>query len=241
MTTDAAGRWDTVPADKRDRIDPRGLWRDLRVVPAAGAPRPALFLDRDGTIIEEVDYIARPEDVRAIAAALELIAGANARGIPVVVVTNQGGIGRGLLDWADYVAVDDAMATALAAAGAFVDAVYANPHAPPAQGAPPPFGRKPDPGMLTAAAEDLGLDLTRSWIAGDHVTDLAAGRNAGLALGWLVPSGHGARHGPDAAALAVVGFEVVVGRDLGALTARLDALSTSDAETLYEDPTRQEP
>ena len=241
MTTDAAGRWDTVPANKRDRIDPRGLWRDLRIVPPTGAPRPALFLDRDGTIIEEVDYISRPEDVRAIAAALDLIAGANARGIPVVVVTNQGGIGRGLLDWADYVAVDDAMSAALAAAGAFVDAVYANPHAPPAQGAPSPFGRKPDPGMLTAAAEDLGLDLTRSWIAGDHATDLAAGRNAGLALGWLVPTGHGVRHGPDAEALAVPAFEVVVGRDLGVLTARLDALSTSHAETLYEGPLPEEP
>ncbi len=204
-------------------------------------PTPAIFLDRDGTIIEEVEFFPGPEDVRAIAAALDLIAGANARGIPVVVVTNQGGVGRGLFDWTDYVAVDDAMATALDAAGAFVDAVYANPHAPPAQGAPPPFGRKPDPGMLTAAAEDLGLDLTRSWIAGDHVTDLAAGRNAGLALGWLVPSGHGARHGPDAAALAAPGFEVVVGRDLGVLAERLDALSTSDAETLYEGPTRQEP
>ncbi len=241
MTTDAAGRWDTVPANRRDRIDPRGLWRDLRIVPPTGPPRPALFLDRDGTIIEEVDYIARPEDVRAIAAALELIVGANARGIPVVVVTNQGGIGRRLLDWADYVAVDDAMATALDAAGAFVDAVYANPHAPPAQGAPMPFGRKPDPGMLTAAAGDLGLNLTRSWIAGDHVTDLAAGRNAGLALGWLAPTGYGARHGPQAEALASPGFEVVVGRDLGALAARLDALSTSDAETLYEGPSPEEP
>jgi len=233
VTTDAAGRWETVPADKRDHIDPRGLWRDPRSVPPAGASRPALFLDRDGTIIEHVDYIARPEDVRAIAAALELIAGANARGIPVVVVTNQGGVGRGLFDWTDYVAVDEAMSGVLAAAGAFVDAVYANPHAPPAQGAPLPFGRKPDPGMLTAAAEDLGLDLTRSWIAGDHVTDLAAGRNAGLALGWLVPTGYGARHGPQAEALASPGFEVVVGRDLGVLASRLDALSTSDAETRY--------
>ena len=230
MTTDAAGRWETVPADKRDHIDPRGLWRDPRIVPSAGASRPALFLDRDGTIIEEVDFISKPEDVRAIAAALDLIAGANAHGIPVVVVTNQGGIGRGLLDWADYVAVDDAMSAALDAAGVFVDAVYANPHAPPAQGAPMPFGRKPDPGMLTAAAEDLGLDLARSWIAGDHVTDLAAGRNAGLALGWLVPTGYGARHGAEAEALSGSDFEVVVGRDLAALAGRL--------ETLYEGTSR---
>ena len=97
----------------------------------------------------------------------------------------------------------------MTAAGARIDAVYACPHMPVE---PLLFGRKPDPGMLTAAAE-LNLDLTASWIAGDCATDIEAGRRAGLRGGWLVPIGFGARDG----------FEVVVGEPLDRLADRLDA------------------
>ena len=213
-----------IPDSLRHRIDERGLWRDLRgPAPVGGtrngAARPALFLDRDGTIIDEVPYLARPELVRVIPEAAAAIARANGLGMPVVVVTNQSGIERGVFDWQTYAAVEDAVAAAVADAGGRIDAVYACPRMP---AEPLPFGRKPDPGMLRAAAKDLNLDLARSWIAGDCATDIEAGRRAGLCGGWHVPTGFGPRDAPVARGLAREGFEVVVGEPLDRLGARLD-------------------
>ncbi len=107
----------------------------------------------------------------------------------------------------------------MTATGARIDAVYACPHMPVE---PLLFGRKPDPGMLTVAAE-LNLDLAASWIAGDCATDIEAGRRAGLRGGWLVPIGFGARDATVARGLARDGFEVVVGEPLDRLADRLDA------------------
>ena len=208
----------TVPDGPRGRIDDRGLWRDLCGPRPAGPPRPALFLDRDGTVIEEAPYLSDPALVRPIAQAITTIVRANALGIPVVVVTNQSGLARGYFDWATYAAVEDAVAAAVTAADARIDAVYACPHMP---AEPLPFGRKPDPGMLTAAAADLNLDLAASWIAGDCATDVEAGRRAGLRGGWLVPTGFGARDATVARGLARDGFEVVVGEPLDRLADRL--------------------
>ena len=85
-----------------------------------------------------------------------------------------------------------------------------------------PFGRKPDPGMLTTAAAELGLDLGLSWIAGDCATDIEAGLRAGLRGGWLVPTGYGARDAEAARSLRGEDFEVVVGEPLDGLAERLD-------------------
>ena len=207
-----------LPDSLRYRLDERGLWRDLHAPVPNGPPRPALFLDRDGTIIDEVPYLARPELVRVIPEAAAAIARANALAMPVVVVTNQSGIERGCFDWQTYAAVEDAVVVAVADAGGRIDAVYACPRM---LAEPLPFGRKPDPGMLTAAAEDLGLDLARSWIAGDCATDIEAGRRAGLLGGWLVPTGFGPRDAPVARGLARDGFEVIVGEPLDGLGERL--------------------
>ncbi len=217
--------WQPVPAEFRHRVDDHGLWRELRSPPAAGAPRPALFLDRDGTVIDEVPFLSAPEDVRPIADALTAIVRANSLGVPVVVVTNQSGIGRGHFGWPEYAAVEQAVAAAVAAAGGRVDAVYANPHPPAFDPDVPSPDRKPAPGMLLRAARDLNLDLAASWIAGDSATDLEAGRRAGLPLGWLAPTGYGARDAATARSLAGPGFAVVVGRSLAALAARLDELA----------------
>ncbi len=227
VAVDGGAPWPTVPAELRDRVDDQGLWREVRSPPAAGARRPALFLDRDGTIIEEVPYLSRPRDVRPISEALAAIVGANGRGIPVVVVTNQSGIGRGTFGWTEYAAVEDAVAAAFAAVGARIDAVYASPHAPSADSESGSPYRKPEPGMLLRAASDLNLDLAASWIAGDCATDVEAGRRAGLRLGWLAPTGYGARDAAAARSLATPGFEVVVGHGLDALTARLDELTAA--------------
>ena len=203
-----------------DRIDCNGLWREIHTpAPIGAAPRPALFLDRDGTVIEESPYLSDPGLVRVIPVAMTTIVHANQLGIPVVVVTNQSGIGRGYFDWQTYAAVEDAVTAAVIAAGGRLDAVYACPRAPEE---PLPFGRKPDPGMLTTAAAELVLDLSASWIAGDSATDIEAGRRAGLRGGWLVPTGYGARDAEAARSLVGEGFEVTVGEPLDGLSARLE-------------------
>ncbi len=227
---DPAADLPPVPPELRDVVEGDGLWRQLRSPPAGGAPRPALFLDRDGTIIDEVPYLSRPADVRVIPGATQMIARANALGVPVVVVTNQGGIGRGYFGWAEYAAVEAAVGAAVSAAGGRIDALYAAPHAPTPDPARQSPYRKPAPGMLLRAAEDLNLDLGASWIAGDCATDVEAGLRAGLLRGWLVPTGYGLRDVDAARALARSGFDVVVGEDLAALTARLDALASPRLE-----------
>ncbi len=157
--------------------------------------RPAVFLDRDGTINVEVDHLARAEEVVLLPGSGAAIARLNARGIPVVVVTNQSGIGRGLFSWEDYAAVKARLADLLAAEDARWDAAYEAPHHPEARGEyahPDHPDRKPNPGMLLRAAEELGLDLSRSWMVGDKQIDLQAGLNAGCRVA-LVQTGYGAR------------------------------------------------
>ena len=217
--------WQPVPAEFHSRVDDDGLWRELRSPPAPGAPRPALFLDRDGTVIEEIGYLSRPDDVRPIADALAAIVRANALEVPVVLVTNQSGIGRGHFGWREYAAVEERLAALIAKDGGRIDALYASPHPPaPDPGAQSPY-RKPAPGMLLRAAGDLNLDLGASWIAGDCASDIEAGRRAGLPLGWLTPTGYGARDAARARSLAGPVFTVVVGRGLAALAARLEELA----------------
>lgn len=165
--------------------------------------RPAVFLDRDGTINVEVDHLCRVEDVVLIPGAAAAIARLNADGIPVVVVTNQSGIGRGKFDWADYHAVMARIAALLATEGARWDAAYAAPHHPAGNGDyghPDHPDRKPNPGMLLRAAAEHGLDLARSWMVGDKAIDLQAGRNAGCRTA-LVRTGYGAATDPSAAEL----------------------------------------
>jgi D-glycero-D-manno-heptose 1,7-bisphosphate phosphatase len=168
--------------------DDIGLWREL------GEPRevsrPALFLDRDGVIVEDTNYVGRAQDVRMIDGVAAAIARCNRLGIPVVVVTNQSGIGRGLYGWDGFHSVQATIAKALAAAGAHLDGVFACAYhgeaVEPFRIADHPW-RKPNPGMLLAAAAGLNLDLSRSWIVGDRASDLAAALAAGLAGGNLVP------------------------------------------------------
>lgn len=187
---------------------PRSRWRPILILPddeglwaqrcdtAVPAGRPALFLDRDGVIVEEVDFLARAQDVKLSVGVGRAIAAVNAAGLPVVVVTNQSGIARGLFGWAEFEAVQREIAAQLARHGARLDAVLACAHhelgSPPFDRAGHPW-RKPGPGMLAEANAMLGMDMARSWIVGDRLTDLGAGFNAGLAGGWLALTGYGER------------------------------------------------
>jgi len=174
-------------------------------------PRPALFLDRDGVIVEDVGYLHRPGDVRLVPGAAEVIAAANRAAVPVIAVTNQSGIGRGLYGWAEFTETEARIAADLAARGAHLNMIVACPFH--ADGTPPyrhpahPC-RKPQPGMILRAGARLGLDLARSWIVGDRATDLAAGCAAGLAGGLHVLTGHGPAERQKAQDIATKRFQV---------------------------------
>ena len=159
------------------------------------ALRPAVFIDRDGTLNEEVGYLHRPEDVVLVGGAAAALARLNALGIPVIVVTNQSGIGKGRYDWEDFHAVMDRIRELLALEGASMDGIYVAPHHERGQGEyahPDHPDRKPNPGMLMRAAEEHDLDLGRSWMVGDKELDLGAGRNAGCQVA-LVRTGYGSK------------------------------------------------
>jgi len=148
--------------------------------------RPGLFLDRDGVINEECNYLHDPKDLVMIPGVAQAIAAINRRGVPVIVVTNQAGIGRGYYDVPAYESVNRAITEILAASAARVDAWYFCPHRPDAGCA----CRKPLPGMLLSAERDLNLDLRRSLLVGDKDSDLQAARAVG-ARTVLVRTGYG--------------------------------------------------
>lgn len=183
---------------------------------AGAVRRPALILDRDGVVVEEVHFLHRPQDVRLLPGAAALIAQARAQGLCVVLTTNQSGIARGLFGWAAFEETQDEVEARLAAEGAGFDLVLACPFHPDGR---PPYDRehdcrKPRPGMLLRAAERLALDLSASWVVGDRARDLEAGRAAGCAGGLHVLSAHGEAERQAAAALASGLFQVRLGRDV---------------------------
>lgn len=182
-----------------------GIWRQLLTRVTGVNPRPALFLDRDGVIVEEVHYLHRIKDMKVMPGAADVIGRANRAGVPVVVVTNQAGIGRGKYGWKEFIAVQDAMLDELASAGAYVNAVFACPHH--AEGVAPYDiadhpARKPNPGMLLAAAELLPIGFEGSWIVGDRAGDIEAAKRAGCSGGVHVSCGHGSEPGERDAAMA---------------------------------------
>jgi D-glycero-D-manno-heptose 1,7-bisphosphate phosphatase len=143
--------------------------------------KPAVFLDRDGTIIEDAGYIADPAAVRLLPGAAPAIARLNRAGMPSVVVTNQSGIARGLLDEAAYASTARRLDELLAAAGARLDAHYHCPHHPDLTGACE--CRKPGLLLYRRAAAEHGLDLAGSWWVGDRLRDvLPAERFGGKGL-----------------------------------------------------------
>jgi D-glycero-D-manno-heptose 1,7-bisphosphate phosphatase len=148
--------------------------------------RPGLLLDRDGVINEECHYLHDPKDLVMIPGADKAIAEINQCNIPVAVVSNQAGIGRGLYGVEAYNAVNRAIADHLAQGAAHIDAWYFCPHT--SQDAC--LCRKPLPGMLIEAAKDLNFDLRDAVFVGDKESDLAAARAAGCRA-VLVRTGYG--------------------------------------------------
>ena len=130
----------------------------------------AVFLDRDGTIIEDPGYLADPAAMRLLPGAADAIARLNRAGLPAIVVTNQSGIARGLYDEAAYAATTRRLAELLAGRGARVDAQYHCPHHPDFSG--PCECRKPGVLLYQRAAADFDLHLARCWWVGDRLRDV---------------------------------------------------------------------
>jgi D-glycero-D-manno-heptose 1,7-bisphosphate phosphatase len=153
--------------------------------------RPAVFLDRDGTINAEVDYLSDPDQLVLLPGAGRAIARLNAAGYLTVVVTNQSGIARGLLSEQRLDEIHARLRQLLAQEGGALDAIHHCPHHPTIGAAPYRREcdcRKPLPGMYERAARELGLDLQRSWAVGDSPRDLEAAAALGVP-GILVASG----------------------------------------------------
>ena len=155
--------------------------------------RPAVFIDRDGTLTEEVGYVNHPRRLRLLPRSAEAIRRLNASGVAAVVVTNQAGIARGYFSDDVLRATNDALVAQLKDAGARLDGIYVCPHHP-TEGEPPYRAacdcRKPAPGLLKRAAADLGLDLAASTMVGDKASDLVPARTVG-ARAVLVLTGYG--------------------------------------------------
>jgi D-glycero-D-manno-heptose 1,7-bisphosphate phosphatase len=146
--------------------------------------RPAVFLDRDGTLIRDVNYVGKPEQVELLPGAARALRRLNEAGWPVIIVTNQSGIARGFYTVADYEAVQREVESQLAAHGARIDAAYMCPHLPDITG--PCECRKPGTLLFRQAAEAHDLDLARSWYVGDRMRDVLPAQALG-GRGLLVP------------------------------------------------------
>jgi D-glycero-D-manno-heptose 1,7-bisphosphate phosphatase len=160
-------------------------------------PRPgqaAVFLDRDGTLIEDIGYLRHVRDLALFPWTVDAVRALNQAGLPVVVITNQSGVGRGILTEAVVEQLHRHLSAVLDEGGARIDAYYYCPHHPEAS--VPAYRtrcdcRKPGRGMIDRASADLGLDPARSFVVGDKWLDVGAARAVG-ARGILVRTGYGA-------------------------------------------------
>jgi D-glycero-D-manno-heptose 1,7-bisphosphate phosphatase len=165
--------------------------------------KPAVFLDRDGVLIEERNYLHRVGDVTflpGVAAALKRLSDA---GFKLFIVSNQSGVGRGYFTLADVERVNEHLRRELARAGVRIEKIYTAPEAP----GQPSRGRKPSPQFLFDARDEFGVDLAQSFMIGDKLIDLECGWNAGVKKSILVRTGYGAkleRKSPEPLKVAVM-------------------------------------
>lgn len=163
----------------------------------------AVFLDRDGTIIAEKNYLRKVEDVAILPGAARALKRLQDGGFKLFIVSNQSGVGRGYFTLADVETVNAHLCHELARDGVRLEKIYIAPEAPDA----PSRGRKPSPQFVFDARDEYGLDLGQSYMIGDKLIDLECGWNAGVKKCLLVRTGYGAeleRNSPSKLGAAVV-------------------------------------
>ena len=190
-------RLDRVAEDVRSGAVARG---------SLDVKRPAIFLDRDGTINEEVSYVWRPEQLKLIPGAAAAVRQLREAGYRIVVITNQPVIARGDCTTAELLRIHDYMEMELSRKGAFIDGIYYCPHHPDKgfEGERPELKldcdcRKPRAGMVLQAERELNLDLSKSWLIGDRTSDVQTAYNCGVRSVLLRTGigGHDQRHSAD--------------------------------------------
>ncbi|HUK62741.1 MAG TPA: HAD family hydrolase [Dongiaceae bacterium] len=154
--------------------------------------RPALFLDRDGTLVREIGYLSSPDEIELLPGVVGALRTAREAGLPVIVISNQSGVGRGWFTLERVYATMARLRERLRAGGVELDAIYFCPHRPE-DGC---RCRKPNPGLLERAAEDQGLSLKDSVMVGDKRIDAETGQRAG-GYGVLVRTGYGGDEEPE--------------------------------------------
>lgn len=164
----------------------------------------AVFLDRDGTLNEERNYLGRPEDVVVYPGAGLALRRLSVAGFRLFIVTNQSGVGRGYFTLEDVERVNERLLKELAGDGVLFEKIYIAPEAP----GEPSRGRKPSPEFLFQAQREFGVDLARSYFIGDKLIDLQCGWSAGVRKCLLVRTGYGAEL--EATAKPELGAAVVV-------------------------------
>lgn len=175
----------------------------------------AVFLDRDGTIVAEKNYLHRPEDVEVFPGAGAALKRLRDAGFKLFMVSNQSGVGRGYFTMADVERVNAHLCAELARDGVRFEKIYIAPEAPDM----PSRGRKPSPQFLFDARDEFGLDLAHSYMVGDKLIDLECGWNAGVKQSLLVRTGYGAKEECESAekvkAAAVDDLPAAAARILG--------------------------
>lgn len=155
--------------------------------------RAGVFLDRDGTLNVEIDFLRTPEELELIPGAARAVRKLNELGLPTCVISNQSGVARGYLTEAGLIPIHARLQEELAREGAHIDRIYYCPHHPSEGVAPYNIAcdcRKPEPGMLLRGARELNIDPAASFVVGDRLGDIQAGRTVG-ATTILVLTGYG--------------------------------------------------
>jgi D-glycero-D-manno-heptose 1,7-bisphosphate phosphatase len=163
----------------------------------------AVFLDRDGTLIQERNYLWRPEDVVVFPGTGKALGRLQKAGFLLFIVSNQSGVGRGYFTLADVDKVNRWLLSELARDGVSFEKIYISPEAPDT----PSRGRKPSPQFLFDARDEFGINLAESFMIGDKLIDLECGWNAGVKQSLLVRTGYGAeleRNNPEKVSSAIV-------------------------------------
>jgi D-glycero-D-manno-heptose 1,7-bisphosphate phosphatase len=164
---------------------------------------PAIFLDRDGVIIENVDtYVRSWSDVVIYPEALSALARLSETTYKIIIVTNQSVVGRGIISISDAQAINQRLIQVIEQSGGRIDGLFMCVHAPPQDCE----CRKPRPGLIMQAASELSLDLSRSLLVGDALSDIQAGQNAGIPKNILVRTGRGDKQSRLPEALTLKSF-----------------------------------